>query len=322
MVATKSSGTGTTWAASVLTGLNIKPNATNVTALKIWSKSEWDPSGPDTFNWLDTTLPEPGSVPTNATGVQAFPNYTTGVAALVSVFKEPQYAGLLRALATPGGAQPSSPPTQHTAKVNRAVLTKIYGAIHTSPWCGYPSCATLGTEGGHYPAGLWTYLFGKGATTGGAYETILPGINTTTNPTANPCSWKIGPWCVLSTSEAQKLKGGALLVAGGIGLIFGLSLLAVYGLEGSAAARIGKAVAAGLPGGGKAVGNTPPPPPDADDELFIAQPPATKARVTRESRTTGDLFTDADRSPGMPTPGQRSHTARVNRERKPRASKR
>lgn len=325
MPTTTSSGGGKTWAASVLDALGIAPNTTNVAALQMWAKSEGNLTGRG-YNWLNTTLTEPGATSINSVGVKNYQNFTQGVQATAAALKLPAYSGVVRALATPGGSQP----TATSKKLNRITLAKIYSAINSSPWCG------KGCQTGHYPNVLWTYTNGKGATAGGTWPT-----STITKGTPNPAAGKAtcvlgipvnlaligGTICFLRKSQVKALKGTVFLVGGGIvGLIGLLSLASIMagrrspGLTQAAGllpGPVGTAVKAATPSARQASRTKRS---TANAREIEA---STREKTARAKAATRDAADDAERAAGGAAGIRRSTTenrrvARANRPHIPR----
>lgn len=175
-------------------------------------------------------------------------------------------------------------------------------------------------------------LYGKatGAGTTQVPTTKTAGVHTATATTpGTACIIKfpgvggVGSFCVLNKSQGRALLGGLLVVGGGLGMAFGLALLAAYGLEGTVASQFGKQLAKSLPGGKQVTKEAPKP--DADDQQFLDLPPAEKGRITRENKQTSAPFTEADQTlpsrPGQPArPRSTPRPPAPRRERRPRAA--
>lgn len=219
----------TTWAAAVLNRLGITPNTSNVFALHEWARSEGNDTGAHAkFNWLNSVGQAPGSSSFNTVGVQNYVSYTQGVAQTASLLKGSGWSGVLRALSlqpvatSQGGIKDT---LKTGAVVTRNLTARIWTAIHNSPAAGNPT-ATRKLQTGRYPVALYTFNNGKGATAGGVTPTHAFG-----ETSGGACAWKIGPTCVLSESAVRGLKGGLLVVAGGVLMFVGVALLAAYGFK-------------------------------------------------------------------------------------------
>jgi hypothetical protein len=100
------------WAAQFLTDLGDNPSQNAEIAVEVWESGEggagpqWDPSGNNiaSFNPINTTLKEPGSVdtPGNNPPVQAYTSWEQGLDASVATLEEshPGYAAIRNDLAT------------------------------------------------------------------------------------------------------------------------------------------------------------------------------------------------------------------------------
>ncbi len=323
MPATGSPGAGgRTWAVAVLERLGIAPNATNVFALHLWAKSEGNTQGRG-YNWLNTTLPAPGAttLPGNSAHVKNYSSWTEGVAATAKSLKGSYYTTILRALASsrsPTAPGPTATRISTGAVVTRIALGKIWTAINKSPWDGKWNDRT--SVRAKYPEALWTFMTGKGATGGGAVPTG------TTGGTSPTCVWHIGigpvSGCVLNENQARALKGGLLLVGGGLIMLVGVGMLAAFGFGSSAAQR--QLRRAGI--GGTAPSGTPPGPapattsssaPETQAERNRRQVEALPPDVRDEARRRRESYGLQASSTPRPAPAAPARPAPA--ERRPRA---
>lgn len=305
---------GHTWAGAVLTKAGVPVTTTGLAVLHLWATSEGNLNGRG-YNWLNTTQTAPGATSINSVGVKNYASFTQGVAVTASELRSPRYNAILRALAA---ARPTG--TGNAGRVTRVAATKAWTAINKSPWCG-------GCQGGKYPNALWTLILGKGATGGGVWptSTVLQGTQNPTAKPANACVWKLGPGlCILNESQARALKGGLLVVAGGLVMFVGLAVLGAYGF--GRKTPLGKVTSAarkaGVGGGGTRQA----------DRIERAATPAQRQgtptpagervkadygrSVPAKPPDYGDTFTDADRTPALARrtterrPHSRQHTQR------------
>jgi hypothetical protein len=96
----------TSWANAFLAAAGEPQTSENVRAVVGWEKAEgghWADSA--RFNPLNTTQAEPGSVPINSVGVQAFTSWAQGLQATVATIRNGRYGGILAALAAGNCAQ-------------------------------------------------------------------------------------------------------------------------------------------------------------------------------------------------------------------------
>lgn len=258
---------GRTWARSVLAGLGIQPNPTNTAALRMWAASEGNSKGRG-YNWLNSVQPMPGSsaLAGNSAGVQNYATYTEGVAATVKTLRGGTWRNVTRALATPSGARPNTTTAKRKTPINRYALTRIWTAIHSA------SKSWTKTQPA-YPAVMWTFLNGKGATSGGVIAT-----GTTAGGAQSTCVWHIGvgpiSGCVLNENQARALKGGLLLVGGAFVMLVGVGILASFGFGSRAAQSQLRKVGIGGSGGG----GQPAPAPRTEE----APAPMTQADRNRQ----------------------------------------
>lgn len=312
----------TTWANTTLRGLGITPNATNVTALRLWHDAEGNNAPNEGYNWLNTTVPMKGShtLPGNTAGVQVYPTYATGVAATVKSLRGSYYTGVLRALSTRAATQ--------TVGVNRHVLAKVFDAINSSPWDGKWNSTPVRA---HYPSTMYRYLnTGKlpaGTSTTPHYQTTGISAATKAKGTSStcPCAWN-GPlsFCILNECQMRALKGALLVTAGAGVLVLGMLLLAANGFGSKAAAaqlgkvrrRTGGAVPSSAPAAKK---SAPAPRRTPQERQAEKKGLATGAETSagRQIKTNEwDVpFTATDETLPRPT---KSATRRAN-ERRPRA---
>ena len=94
--------TPTDWANAQLGSLGIQDSSTDVSDLVNWWQHEGGagpqfgvPNNDDNYNPINTTLPEPGSVGTNSSGVQSYKNWQQGLDATTSTLEEPAYAKII-----------------------------------------------------------------------------------------------------------------------------------------------------------------------------------------------------------------------------------
>ena len=312
----------TTWANTVLRGLGITPNGTNVFALRLWHASEGNNAPNQGYNWLNTTVPMKGShtLPGNGAGVQIYPNYATGVAATVKSLKGSQYTGVLRALSTRAATR--------TGHANRAVLAKIFDAINSSPWDGKWNPTPVRAQ---YPDAMFTYL-NTGSLPGGVSATQFyqtTGISASTKAKGNsstcPCAWN-GPlsFCILNECQMRALKGALLVTAGAGVLVLGMLLLAANGFGSkAAAAQLGKVrrrTGGTVPSSAPAAKKSAPAPRRTPQERQaekkgLATGAETSAGRQIKTNEWDVPFTAADETLPPPT---KSATRRAN-ERRPRA---
>lgn len=229
-----------TWAFAVLKRLGLPQDATNVTALKLWAKAEGNLTGRG-YNWLNTTTPAPGAttLPGNSAHVKNYSSFTQGVAITAQALKGSYYSGILRSMST-ASAQSNT--------VTRVKLSKIYSAINTSPWDGARGSHPTASRA-CYPCTFQTWLLGKGVTVGTGTKgggTAGGTTPTTGSGGTSTCTFSLPlVGCVLHPSQARALKGGLLIVAGGVLALSGLALLGAYGLGSRAAASQVRRVAKG-----------------------------------------------------------------------------
>lgn len=124
------------WETDVLIALGAPVTPNNIHNLDVWQKAEGGSTmNPDSYNPLDTTLPATGSHPTNSVGVQAYPNWQTGLFATVHTLQQRNMAGIVAALKAD------------------APLPSFAAAVNSSPWGSHlpsadsspPSSNTTGT---------------------------------------------------------------------------------------------------------------------------------------------------------------------------------
>lgn len=113
--------TASQWAEKVLTTLKLPATTNNINAMLAWMKFEgghpFNPGSPYTFNPLNTTQKMTGSSsPGGVAGVQAYPDFKTGIDATVKTLSYGFYTAIRNALA-------SNAPPEVTIQ-----------AIKTSPW--------------------------------------------------------------------------------------------------------------------------------------------------------------------------------------------
>lgn len=88
--------TQSSWATAVLTDLGDTPNSNNIADLELWEASEggagpeWGTNNKASYNPLNTTETEPGSISINSDDVQAFTNWDQGLAATVQTLQQNQ----------------------------------------------------------------------------------------------------------------------------------------------------------------------------------------------------------------------------------------
>lgn len=110
-------------------GAPITPN--NVASLDVWQRVEGgSTNNPDSYNPFNTTLHGPGSYGTNSVGVQAFPDWATGLHATVATIEQSNMAPILAALK-------GNVDTPH-----------FEAAVNGSPWGTHFSGAPVSTGGG------------------------------------------------------------------------------------------------------------------------------------------------------------------------------
>jgi hypothetical protein len=321
----------TTWASTTLRKLGITPNRTNRVALDLWRKSEGQNTPNTGYNWLNTTLPAPGAttLPGNPDHVKIYPDYQSGVAATAASLKLPAYSNVLRALATKAGTA--------TVGVNRAQLAKVWTAINQSPWAGKLTWAHATTARKQYPGALYSVLqggkipltsSGQSQTTGTPTGTkLLPPGGCTCTPKLG--GWKVGPFCVLNKCELRAVKGGALVVAGGLVMFVGLALIAAGGLGRTGPlGQVRRATRAVGIGGGSSSRRSQPSTREADAQVRNASPEQLRGQTTPSS---AGLRRDYNRQQSPPVHtgpfDERDRTAdlaarRAARERRPRAPQR
>lgn len=219
-----------TWAETTLRRLGISPNATNVTALRLWHDAEGQNTPHTGFNWLNTSITYSGAttLPGNPDHVKIFPNYATGVDATAKSLKLPYYTGILRALATRSATR--------TGQVTKHALGKIFDAINASPWNGKWTSTPTRQK---YPKAMYRYLntgiLPKGTSTTPHYHTGTGISQATKHKSATTracaCAWT-GPldFCILTKCQLRALYGGVLVVGGGILMIVGVALVMAAGL--------------------------------------------------------------------------------------------
>lgn len=139
------------WEADVLSALGDPVGQPNLANLDLWQATEGGSTdNPDAFNPFNTTLGEPGSVPTNSAGVQDFPTWAEGLDATVRTIEQPNMTPIAAALAqdapqaqfeaavnsTPWGTHFSGAPAQ---AVTTSVLGDVTGGILGSAFSGFAS---------------------------------------------------------------------------------------------------------------------------------------------------------------------------------------
>lgn len=308
-----------TWAKLVLFELGAPWTKNNIDNIVRWMAASNPPS-----HWWDNNNPLKNSTgwgKTNGT----YASLTTAAIAVVRKLKSGTdgYGAIVTALkktATPSAFSRAVVQSTWTSKhyggntnaIAKIAVPTFYPLPTTFPALGSVQPGTPGQAGGV-------------STGGGKTGTCLikfPGVA------------GVGSFCVLSKEQANRVKGGLLVVAGGLGIVVALAVLAVYGLEGTVASRIGKAIAGSVPGGNKltsrAGGSSPKPTPA--DEQYEGLPAATKQRIAAENRAQAreearrapqageEPFTEAHQSHSAPVTGAQ-HRGRT-RERRPRASSR
>jgi len=216
------------WEYQVLSGLGAPANVINLLALHLWANSEG--VNPANNNWLATSLkgaqyPTSGIVAENGgNAIPAYSTQATGVAATVATIRG--YPAIVAAL------------------VSGSSLSTIYQAINASSWC-------KGCQSGHYPTALAAWLGGGNPKNAAAGSTTIGASSS-----ANQCAWSIGPWCVLSSSEAKKVLGGLMVVTGVGTMALGLILVFAFGLTATKTGAAAVGLAGNVPGpvGGAARG--------------------------------------------------------------------
>lgn len=323
---------GRTWAEDVLMSLKIPVNVTNVTALRLWAQLE--NAAPTRHNWLNTTLTMPGAttLPGNPDHVKSYPSYAEGVAATAKSLRTPQYAAVVRALATKAATTDRTPYTPH-ASFSRPVLAKIFDAINQSPWDGrmtgthtrqiYPSTIYAVLNGGKLPPTMRTPTNQRATGTGAT------GRQGSRKPPK--CAWQItwpvfGSSCILNENELRNLKGGLLLVGGGLIMLVGVGMLAAFGFGSSAAQR--QLRRAGI-GGSSSVPGSPPsrpapnttssPAPETQAERNRRQVEALPPDVRDEARRRREAYGLQASSTPRPAPAPAAPARPAPAEQRPRA---
>jgi hypothetical protein len=123
--------TPTTFAQALLGLLGEPITDANVQAVTAWEAAEggnWHNTA--SYNPLNTTLREPGSVSVNSAGVQAYTSWNQGLDATASTLQEGSYAGIRDALAS--GNDPQG----------------VVDAVLASPWGTQSISLGAGTTGG------------------------------------------------------------------------------------------------------------------------------------------------------------------------------
>ncbi len=183
------------WVVGVLNGIGAPLTAQNVRALELWAGSEGTSAR---YNPLATTLGSQasgvtiaGSTDFNSVGVQNYPNESTGVNATVQTLKQSNFAQIRNSL------------------VNAQDASNTVAAINASNWGSTigPNTLPLGSLG---PTG--TTSTGAATSTANGCDSSKTAIN-------------IGPAHYLNQCQLKAIKGGALVVAGGIVMLVGVILI-------------------------------------------------------------------------------------------------
>jgi hypothetical protein len=116
----------------LIAALGGHPTPATVRALETWQRMEGgSTNNPDTYNFLNTTLRVPGSHGTgNVAGVQAYPDFATGLRATIATLRNGYYDPIIQAIRT--GNWTSTPALAHALKT----------------WSGGGYSAILGAAGG------------------------------------------------------------------------------------------------------------------------------------------------------------------------------
>ena len=156
------------------------------------------------------------------------------------------------------------------------------------------------------------------------------GLGSTPGTTKPPCAWHvgIGPFsgCVLSESQARSLKGGLLLVGGGLIMLVGVGMLAAFGFGSSAAQR--QLRRAGI-GGSSSISGSPPsrpapnttssPAPETQAERNRRQAEALPPGVRDEARRRREAYGLQASSTPRPAPAPAAPARPAPAEQRPRA---
>lgn len=201
-----SSYTPATFAQALLEDIGAPVDSTTEQTVEDWEAAEggagpqWGIAGnTDDYNPINTTLPEPGSVPTNSAGVQAYTSWGQGLEATVSTLEEPAYANVVADLKA------------------SAAETQTAADIGASPW-GTPNFDPGGTPQAGPGSSSST---GATLTSFNANPFDLFGIPQTIVGGAASSIWsEVGPFLVK-----------AMLV------VFGLGLIVIAGYRATAPAR-------------------------------------------------------------------------------------
>jgi hypothetical protein len=120
------------WEAQVLEGIGAPVTPQNVQNLDVWQRAEGgSTANPDNYNPFDTTLPAPGSFGTNSVGVQAYPDWSTGLAATVKTLEMGYYTNIV------GDLRSGAPYGQFAGDVNASPWdSHLPGAVGGSPSSG------------------------------------------------------------------------------------------------------------------------------------------------------------------------------------------
>ena len=184
--------TPTDWAKAFLASLGYPVSQANVAAVVAWEAAEggnWKNTA--AYNPLNTTLVQPGSTAQNSVGVQAYTSWAQGLAATVETLQGNArgYSYIRTVLSSSGGCGALASALSEAAwGTNGSTVAKLCGVAYT-------------------PGS------GSSASTSGSTSS------------ASTCVWTIGPFCVLTPSQAQNVIGYLQIGAGG--LVMGIALLII-----------------------------------------------------------------------------------------------
>ena len=293
-VVTASTGnTQYTWAKLVLYDAGLPMTKANIRKMVRWMRAEepWN-------RWFNRNNPLNVGQPTSPSGTGSFKNLGVAAHYTAVALKGSNYKAIYSNLANTGS------------------LTQFSAAVVASPWAsshyggtpqhiariplptGFPAPTATGNPQPGTAGGVWP------VTTTGAVSTAtlrclvkFPGLA------------GVGSFCLLNEKQARAIKGGLLVVAGGVVMLVGVGMLAAFGFGSTAAQRQLRKVGVGGGGGSSPSPQpAPAPAPVTQEERNRRQVEALPPEVRDEARRRRESY-------GLTTPSQPAQ----RRERRPRA---
>ncbi|MDA8311015.1 MAG: hypothetical protein M0Z46_10475 [Actinomycetota bacterium] len=244
-----------TWAALVLRMAGLPPTKLNVEKIVRWMANEEPPK-----TWYNRNNPLNVGTGTHPNGTGSFRSLWTAAHYTAKALEGSNYAAVRSNLA-------------HTGS-----LTQFSAAVVASPWASSHYGGTpqkIARTPIPTPRTVKGFGTGREGTAGG----VVPTGTTPTCVIQFPGVAGAGAFCILNKSQAHRIAGGLLVVAGGLVMLVGVGMLAAFGFGSSAAQR--QLRRAGIGGSPSAQPPTGPAPSTTSSSTSSTPAPETQAQRNR-----------------------------------------